>query len=303
MKASLWVHTTAWGAAALVSLGALTGCGHHSAVRSTPMVHELTGAQQARIDRAELRVVKSCMARQGFPYWITPPIPAEDRPAFEVAFVQDDVAWARKHGFGGLIQHRVMAAKADDPNAAYRKSLSPAERVRYSHALGGSPHSHMLVVRLPTGGHVATSTDGCMADATKKLYGDSAKWFRANKTVTNLNPLYVPKLVRDRRFTAALASWSRCMRHTTGHTYADPDAVQSDLAKRTKGMSPAQAHPVEVRLAVAEASCAHTSSLSATIHRLARVYSAPVRKRYAQQIETRSRMQHAALARADRALG
>ncbi|MFJ3339126.1 hypothetical protein [Streptomyces sp. NPDC086766] len=304
MKALLWVNAaTVWGAAAIISFGALTGCGHHSVVRSTPVIHELTGAQQARIDQAELRIVKGCMARHGFRYWVTPPVPAEDRPAFEAVFVRDDIAWARKHGFGGLIQQRVMAAKARDPNATYRKNLPSAEQVRYSNALGGGPQQHMQIVRLPAGGRVATSTDGCMADATKKLYGDAAAWFHANKIVTNLNPLYVPKLVRDKRFTTALTSWSRCMRHTTGHPYTDPDAVQSDLVKRTAGMSPAQSHPVEVRLAVAEATCAHTSSLSATIHKLARVYSAPVRKRYAKEIETRGRMQHAALARADQVLG
>jgi hypothetical protein len=90
------------------------------------------------------------------------------------------------------------------------------------------------------------------------------------------------------------------MERSTGRAYADPEAVQSDLPARTEGLSDRKANALERELAVAEATCARTSTLATTARRLDVEYGAPVRRRYADDIRTSRHMRLAALAEADR---
>jgi hypothetical protein len=280
----------------------LTACGPQRTA-SVPQVRELSYAEQTYVDQAELRIVRQCMAQRGFRYWVQPSLNAEESVAFRARVVLDDVGWARRNGYGGLIKQRVFAAKNHDPNLGYRESLSSATRARYVIALGGGMSARIISARLPGGGEIRRAVGGCTGEADEKLYGDVDAWFHANKIVTGLSPLFVPKLIRDQRYTGALGAWSACMRRSTGRRYGDPGAVQADLAKRTAAMSAAKAHPVEVRLAVAEATCARAAALPETIHRLARIYSEPMRRRYATEITTRNRMQLVALQRAEKIIG
>ncbi|MDL5199317.1 hypothetical protein [Streptomyces sp. ALI-76-A] len=263
-------------------------------------VRELTDAERVRVEQAEQRLIERCMRARGFRYWVLPPLDPERLRAFEHPFVRDDVSWAREHGYGAPIQRAFFAAKKRDPNIAYRNGLSGPARARYLTALNGGPDAEVLSVRLPAGGSIRLAIGGCERAAREKLYGDAETYFRADKIATNLNPLYVPKVVRDQRFTEALAAWSHCMRRTTGRAYADPDAVRADLPKRTKGLNRAEADAVEVRLAVAEATCARKSSLGGTARTLDREYGDPVRERYAEHLRTSGRMRLAALAEAER---
>jgi hypothetical protein len=253
---------------------------------------ELTDAQQIEIEQAEEYLIKLCLARHGFSYWVEPPVSAEERREF--GYVIYDVAWAQRYGYGGSIQRELMRAKQDDPNLAYRATLSPADRIRYSRTLGGSPSDGMLSVELPGGGTVMTPRGGCNGEASDRLYGDRETWFRIENVATNLTPLYVPDLVRDPRFTTALNAWSACMRGL-GYPYLSPDEIRSALPRLTDELPDAQAHATEVELAVAEARCANTSSLAEIARGLEREYSAPVRERYADEIATYLRLQHAAL--------
>ncbi|MGI5451659.1 hypothetical protein ACQEWB_00420 [Streptomyces sp. CA-249302] len=88
------------------------------------------------------------------------------------------------------------------------------------------------------------------------------------------------------------------MYDTTGRPYADPDAARA-AASGTKGLSAARAHSFEVSVAVAEATCAHKTSLRATLSRLDREYGDPVCARYADEVATSNRMKLGALRLAD----
>ncbi|MDQ1029643.1 hypothetical protein QF035_007225 [Streptomyces umbrinus] len=267
---------------------------------SSGPARELTDAERSRVEQAEQRIISRCMAEAGFRYWVLTPLSPEELRAFTHPFVRNDVSWAREHGYGGLIQRKFFAQKKRDPNLAYRNRLSRAERARYLTALNGGPDTPVRAVRLPAGGSIRSAVGGCELEARGELYGDPETYFHADKIATNLAPLYVPKLLRDTRFTTALGAWSDCMRRTTGRVYADPDAIQTDLPKRTKGLSDAEAHAVEVDLAVAESTCAQKSALARTVKELDREYGDPVRGRYSEEIFTSARMRLAALTKANR---
>ena len=78
-----------------------------------------------------------------------------------------------------------------------RQGLSPprpgqpappaAEQQRISDALFGAGNAQ-LSLRLPTGYVVRAHTDGCLAAAQQRLYGDQRRWFRTSVIVTNLQP-------------------------------------------------------------------------------------------------------------------
>ncbi|MFC0052192.1 hypothetical protein [Streptomyces actinomycinicus] len=67
-----------------------------------------------------------------------------------------------------------------------------------------------LSLTLATGYTVRTHTDGCLAQAQRFLYGDQARWFRAEVTVNNLRPEAEARLGKDPSYRAALARRAAC---------------------------------------------------------------------------------------------
>ncbi|MCL8011708.1 hypothetical protein [Streptomyces sp. AS02] len=256
---------------------------------------ELTDTEEVLTERAEERLVKQCMERAGFRYWEGPIVSAEQRKGY--GYVLDDVEWAKKYGFGGQLEAKAQQDRRRDPNISYLKKLSQAERARYDKALDGDGTGRTLSVELPTGGTVRTPGDGCRAEAKDHLYGDYETWFRVKKTAESLTPLYVPDLTRSERFVKALKEWSDCMRKA-GHDYADPPRIRAELEELVDGLSPAEAHAVEVPLAVDEATCASTTSLADTARGLEREFRDKNLARYSDEIAAYQDMRLAALARA-----
>jgi len=256
---------------------------------------ELTDAEQILVQRAEALLVKKCMENKGFKYWVGW-LPTVDDLKGD-GYVLTDVDWARKHGYGSRLKSKLQKVQRDDPNNAYANALPQNERVRYGKALEGGPSSGMLTAELPAGGTVQTPRDSCQADAKNRLYGDFATWFRVEKTATNLSSLYVPDLVKDKRFVRAVEEWSGCMREA-GHNFADPPSVRRQLPQLAKGLSAKKAYAIEVDLAVSEATCATKTPLSRTAHALETEYRDRKLHRYAKDITTYRRMSLLALQRA-----
>ncbi|GGW59361.1 hypothetical protein GCM10010503_40680 [Streptomyces lucensis JCM 4490] len=67
-----------------------------------------------------------------------------------------------------------------------------------------------LSVTLATGYTVRAHTDGCLADAHRYLYGDLARWFRAEVIVNNLRPEAQAQLHHDPDYRAALTRRAAC---------------------------------------------------------------------------------------------
>lgn len=273
-----------------------TGTGTGTGTESRSPGQELTDAEQILVRRAEELLVKKCMARKGFSYWVGPMASVDERGGY--GYVLDDLGWAKKYGYGGRLEKKAAKARLNDPNLAYLEKLSPAEAARYEKALAGDESGPTLSAELPGGGTVRTPRDSCRADAKDQLYGDFETWFRVKKTAENLTPLFVPDLLRDKRFKKALKAWASCMREA-GHPYADPPGVRAELEELTEGLSSGEAHATEVELATAEATCATKSSLAATARTLEREYRDKGLRQYGDEFAAYQRMEVAALPRAE----
>ncbi|CAM5374918.1 hypothetical protein [Streptomyces coeruleorubidus] len=281
--------------AAGCTASATTGPSGNSGSSSTGQGRDLTDAEQVVVERAEGLLTKKCMASRGFSYWVGPIASVDERKT--AVYVLDDLAWVRKHGYGGRLVR--AAERAGNPNFAYSNAFPREDRVRYTRALEGMP-SDTVSVELPRGGTVEGPAGGCRAEAQGELYGDHETWFRVSTITENLAPLFLPDLMKDKRFVHALASWSSCMRKK-GHDYRSPEHLRLELARSTDAMSDGKAHAVEVELATAEAVCAgeDASGLAATARDLEHEYRAKKLGPYADTIATHQRLSLAALARAE----
>ncbi|MGW7080025.1 hypothetical protein [Streptomyces sp. NPDC054866] len=281
--------------ATVIAICAMAGCATSTSEQSSAT--DLTDAERIRVRQAEELLVKKCMEGKGFKYWVARIPTVEERKGQSYAL--DDIAWAKRYGYGGELEKKAEKARRNDPNLAYLDKLSTAERARYDRTLDGDDTGRMLSAELPTGGTVRTPAHSCRAVAGERLYGNYETWYRVQKTTDNLTPLYVPDLLREERFVTALKSWSACMRKA-GHPYADPPAVRAELEELVDGQSDAKAHAIEVELAVAESTCAKRTALADTARTLEREYrTKKLPRRHSEAIATRRTMEAGALARAE----
>ncbi|MFC5828457.1 hypothetical protein [Nonomuraea insulae] len=270
-------------------MGLLAGCGAGQSAPPAPP----TETDYVVLKRAELLIIRDCMQKHGFRYWV----PKMWEPSRGFGFVLDDPDWAREHGYGGLDQHKAMQAKRDDPNIAYRASLPASRRTQYALVMSGGDDVKVLTAHLPDGGTINNALGGCELSSSEELYGNHERWFRLDRLASNIAPLYMREIAKDARFVAALSSWSRCMRGK-GHAYATPPEIRAALPGLTGGLAPAQAHTVEVKLAVAEATCARATSLPSTLRALRAEYQPKVEGPYAASLRTHARLLREALDRA-----
>ncbi|MFJ6434345.1 hypothetical protein [Streptomyces sp. NPDC091416] len=300
----------------------------------TGQVRDLTRAEELRISDAAEVLTERCMNRAGFAYWTGTRLSLEESRS--PGYVNDDVDWAAEHGYGSRIQEKAGRARQANPNGTYRAGLTPQRRQAYDKALDGGRDATVLTAEIPTPagtGRISKRLGGCSAQAEKELYGDPKAWFRAEKAVTNLQPLYVPRITRDKKFTDALADWARCMA-AAGYRYADPPAAQDAVARRTAGLGADEAPPdaseaseaseaadasaasatsptsatsaafeAEKRVAVAEARCARASALAAVARERETYYRGTLPDRYGELIDTRRRLERDAYTRAARITG
>ncbi|MGW1055909.1 hypothetical protein ACWDBD_37465 [Streptomyces sp. NPDC001118] len=93
---------------------------------------------------------------------------------------------------------------------------STTEQQRVTAALFGTGPAQ-LSLRLPTGHVVRAHTDGCLAAAQRRLYGDQVRWFRTSVVVNNLGPEATAthqSLAEVRaRHRAEITEWQRLRTH------------------------------------------------------------------------------------------
>ncbi|MEU7468691.1 hypothetical protein AB0A94_09055 [Streptomyces sp. NPDC044984] len=251
-----------------------------------PRPPALTWQQELRVADAQQRLTRQCMNRQGFTYWEDRGLTLrESRP---VRYVQDDVAWARTHGYGGRIEAKSRRVHERNPNGAYRQGLSATRRAAFDIALDGGDEARTLRAPLPVGGEIRKRLGGCTEEAERTLYGDPALWFRTSKTVSGLPALYGEKLMKDRRLTSAVEAWARCMRQA-GQPYKDPRAAREAVRLRTGRLGEAradEAFAAERKTAVADATCARATSLRAVATARETHHLDRLRDRFGKDIDT-----------------
>lgn len=248
----------------------------------------LTAREKSLLYDAEQAMVQSCMARKGFQVWKVPENPVPEDRSFP--YVVDDVAWAQRHGYGSDVRRRIDQVRRTDPNRRYLQSLPPHRRTQAVDAYSGRTRG--LEVRLPTGAIAGRSTDGCLAETEGQLYGGLGKWFRAKAVTNSLASIRRANVFADSQFRESTRQWAACMRQH-GHRYTAPSQARAAFA-----FDKAKGQEEEVRTAVDEARCAHSSGLSATAQRLDARYDKRLRKQYRAAVDSRLQLEWAALPRA-----
>ncbi|MCA6092994.1 hypothetical protein LE181_12585 [Streptomyces sp. SCA3-4] len=109
-----------------------------------------------------------------------------------------------------------LARRGIAPPRAGRSPSPDAAAAQRAAALFGTGPAE-LSVELPTGYVVRAHTDGCLAAAQQRLYGDQRRWFRASVIVNNFGPEAAHTHrsiaeVRDRH-RAEIADWRRLRAH------------------------------------------------------------------------------------------
>jgi hypothetical protein len=281
-------------AAVVAAMAVVASCSANGAAPTRPRAatafRPVTAAEAALLDRAEQLLVRTCMRRAGFRYWIQDPAPAPARQAG--TYVLGDPSWARRHGYGTDLRKRQDRAAREDPNSRYLASLPRARQRAALVALNG-PSPEGLGATLPNGIRVQHSSHGCASAAQRQLYGDLATWYRVSKLAENLPGERFGLVVGDPAFTAGVTAWSACMRRR-GHLVGSPADAHRLFADPTT--APGQAE--EVAMAVDEARCAASTGLAVTAARLDARYAAMLRGRYRSELLERERLQRAALPRA-----
>ncbi|WP_198541958.1 hypothetical protein [Parafrankia colletiae] len=255
----------------------------------------LTEPEKELLHEAEQMLTRSCMEDHGFEMWSVPrrPLP-EDR---DFPYVIDDIEWASQHGYGSDIDAERRRLRAADPNRQYFESLPPADQERALETLNGRQSAARLEVRTPDGVTMGRISDGCTSQAQQEIYGDLAAWFRATSVTDSLAALWRADVTGDGRFQSAVRRWSSCMK-ARGFDYLTPGGAREAFLRPPQSAD----RPQEVRTAVAEAECAHSTGMSTDLHRLEEQYRVQRTGQHQTDVDTRARLEREALPRAHAAL-
>lgn len=303
------VRALQWIGVPLLVLAAVAGAlGMHAAQRPstgrTPasgvptgsaVPRELSASEIQSLHSAEQRLVAECMSRHGFRYWPNPLDPVPELRDFP--YVVDDLDWARRHGYGSQLQRRMDEVLEASPNRRYARGLTPARRAAYLDALNGTPDAGAeLTATLPSGLRVRRSARSCVSWAQRALYADLPTWYRAVKVTDALPPAAYALAQRDNRLRAAVERWSGCMR-AAGHPYANPAQARAAVSQAAPS-APSVPSAQEIRLAVAEATCARRTGLASTARTVDRDQLRELQARHRTEVIDRWRLSVAALPRA-----
>ncbi|MEV8374806.1 hypothetical protein AB0P21_18865 [Kribbella sp. NPDC056861] len=241
---------------------------------------------------AEERLIRECMSAAGFTYYEKPRPPKSGEPDFP--YVVTDVAWARANGYGVK-----QSAPPADPTAQYFAGLSKDQQDAWRTTLVGS--GKQISVELAPGERLSVSDKGCIASARRTLYGDLPGWFKARRTVDNLEFLVQDKVRRDQRYGVAMADWAGCVRGR-GYDAGGPGALREIVAQRIKGRAADVVRAAELDAAVVEATCANSTSLAATLLALEPEHRASVTADHRRELAELNVFEQTALPRARSAL-
>ncbi|WP_239313203.1 MULTISPECIES: hypothetical protein [unclassified Frankia] len=278
----------------MVALLAMVSCSAHKP-RQVAGGQPLTEPEKEVLHEAEQMLTRSCMKDHGFEMWAVPRQPLPEDHDFP--YVIDDVEWASRHGYGSDIDAERSRLRAADPNRRYFENLPPAEQARALEALNGRQSAARLEVRTPDGVTMGRIADGCTSQAQQEIYGDLASWFRVTSVTDSLTALWRADVTADDRFESAVRRWSSCMK-ARGFDYLTPLKAREAFLRSPQSAD----RPQEIRTAVAEAECAHSTGMSTDLQRMEEQYRIQRTRQHQTDVDTRARLEHEALPRARAAL-
>jgi hypothetical protein len=247
-------------------------------------------ADAGTLHDAEQILIRDCMRRQGFDYWVLPAPPVTVDRLFPYAI--DDPEWARAHGFGPT--SATSAVTVDRPNARYVRALPPSRQAAYLAALDGAREDPATTLTLPNGaGVVGHSTAGCTAQAEQELYGAFDAWFRARTLTDYLIALIQAEVVKAQAYAQVVSAWAACMRRGGLPFKSVPDARNAFLGTGRSSPSPS-----EVDAAVSEAKCARSSNVTQVARTIDHHVRVGLPKEYQTALATYEQLWRVALTRA-----
>lgn len=258
-------------------------------------MRDLSNEEVVEIERAEQKLIRTCMREHGFPYWEFPVPGIDERKSGN--YVIDSVRWAKEYGYGRKFEELGEKIRTSHRTVIHQNRLPKEGRARYTRALDGDYRDRMTVELPGRLGKMETPRGGCTNEARAELYGDAEIWYTARRTVESALPLYVRDLERDQRFTQALHRWAACMT-SAGRSFDSPDDLRRKRATAVAELEDAEADAFDRKLAVTEATCAGESSLGKVIRDLESEYRAKALKPYGEQWDTYRKMRLHALRQA-----
>ncbi|MEV5355682.1 hypothetical protein [Streptomyces sp. NPDC052693] len=276
--------------ATLLSLAAVwtTACtadGSPAARRQEPPRH-LTAAEREVLAQAEKILTRDCMRKEGFSFWVTPEIPEPLERLFP--YVIDNKQWAAENGYGRGIRDLRETSARNDPNRRYFDGLSTARKAAAVTALNG-PTPEGLEADVPGMGRIRHSDRGCVSDAQRVLYTDLRAWYRAKKITDALARSVTAAVVHDPELVPVTREWADCM-HGRGLSYDKPQETREHFARGSRAG--------EFSTAQAEAACAQSTGLAATLRKLTRTHRQEIDSHHPTEVKNRASLEHKALSRA-----
>lgn len=273
-----------------LALAAVTGTRPQRADGPARQAGFLTAADARLLNSAEQILIRTCMAQHGFRYW---PVPLPSDPQFP--YLNNSVAWARRHGFGREPTGLQQAVSAGN---RYLSQLPAARRQAYGVALNGvGPGGPGVTAALPQGGGlVGQNTGSCRTRAQTQLYRDFRVWFQAKVVTDNLPAIWQSQVLGHPGYRHAVRRWAACVR-AAGYRYSSP------LSAAFEPTAESRPRPPEIRLAVTDARCVRGAGLDSVGRRLSAHYARPLQARYGAEISAGRRLSLAALPRARAIVG
>lgn len=236
-------------AAALVAVMVMAGCGGGSSGPSEADLLDPTKSPLAKllgfdISPADQKVkqleveqaVAECMKAEGWEYKPVDYSSMGGNSAYEDEYAEqtaDPVAYGEKYGYGIVRQDDISgevndesAMNWEDPNQAYRDSLSMEEQQAYQEALYGKqtmPEDGEEYVPPPI------EEQGCYGKGSASVYGDAM----SNPDIQEKLNEYFTDIENDPDLVAANKVWAACMAEIdASYEWKSPDEIYQDLSMR-----------------------------------------------------------------------
>lgn len=185
--------------------------------------------RQARVESS----IRDCMKAQGFDY--VPVDPLAQRAALTGKARMSDEEFLEQFGYG-ISTLFGRGGKTSNPNDAYRRSLTAADRAAYDRVLWGD--SPGLTFAEAVDNDLADELGGCTKRATSAVFGGAALLATLQARFDQLEE----RIVQDQRMVRAVESWSACMADD-GYRYNEPEDIDADLIERFQAIVGAGTRP------------------------------------------------------------
>lgn len=247
-------------------------------------MHALFAGSGTRLSAIE-ELVWRCMRAKNQTYVKVPPLKRDANPTMTPPGYGQSVAEAR----GGYPDR----AEQDDTRPDPYQDQTDAQRQAWGEAFFGPESAPQIRVTLPNGSQVETSSQGCLAEAQKQVYGSLEEMLKTENFAGSLPLEALNRAAADPKLRTLNASWSSCMTEKGQTGLTDPAEARARAAKSGDGAA----------IAVADAQCEEELDYAGQREDLEDRYLTAALMHYETEVTAIQETNRAALARARKILG